>query len=325
MRYLITFVVCGALVCSGCSDTSSVLPDQGLADGWSKRVSEFVSPTGRAPGHRVAEEGPWTVRLMTALSDDGKTFTRTNTVLMDQANVPDMVRKDGEIFLYFTGGNLGDYENITAVMISQDEGATWTNHHLHVTGVPGNQSQFIGVDPDAVVLPDGRIRLYFTMGVGKPPTLSIYYADSDDGLNFQYQGVALERSGETILDSTTFWWEGQWHMITLGGIYATSADGTAFAYQTKLDFHTAGPPPAPVVVSNPLSLDGGLRLYGFDLGNGKIYSFTSTNAVDWQATADVHLALDTSKGLESEMVKDPALIKLENGKVLMVYVTRIPE
>ena len=317
-----------------CSDPGSELPDQGVgavdgpthpvADGPSSLVSEFVSPQGRAPGHTVAEEGPWTVRLMTALSDDGKTFTRTNTVLMDQANVPDLIRKDGTIYLYFTGGVLGDLENITAVMISQDEGVTWTNHHLNVSGVVGDAPQFIGVDPDVVLLPDGTIRLYFTMGVGKPPLLSIYYADSKDGLNFAYKGVAFEKGTESLLDSTTYFWDGKWHMITLGGNYATSTDGTNFSYQSKLDLRTPGQPSFPLVASNPVAFDDTLWLYGFDLGNGKLHSLSSTDGANWQPNEYTHLELDTSKGLESEMVKDPALIELANGKILMVYVTRIP-
>lgn len=61
-----------------------------------------------------------------------------------------------------------------------------------------------------------------------------------------------------------------------------------------------------------LVIDGPLRLYGFDLlGKGRSYAFTSTNAKDWQATSEVQL--DMFKGLESERVKDPALVELEIG------------
>jgi hypothetical protein len=299
--------------------------DLAQADGSSPLgKSEFESPSGRAKGHTVAEEGPWTVRLMTARSTDGVTFTRTNHVIMDQANVPDMILKGDLIYLYFTGGELGKYQNATALMLSSNGGKTWVNRYMTLEGYrPGTTDPLVG-DPDVIVLDDGTIRMFFTSGDGQPPDIRIFYADSQDGINFTYKGVAFDRP-ENVMDSLTFRVGSTWHMVTLGGLHGTSADAAQFTYQDTLSFTNGGNPPQPIVVSNELFFDATVRLYGFDYGQGELRSFTSTDGTSWARTPDVHLKLDTSVGLESEMVKDPALIRLSDGTYLMVYVTRIPK
>ena len=53
-------------------------------------TSDFLPPQGSVEG--PGKFGPWTNRLMIAVSDDGLNFTRTNRVITDQGDVPDLVQ-----------------------------------------------------------------------------------------------------------------------------------------------------------------------------------------------------------------------------------------
>lgn len=75
-------------------------------------------------------------------------------------------------------------------------------------------------------------------------------------------------------------------------------------------------------MSNVLPFDGGYRMYGFTMTD--IRSLWSADGETWTEEDGVRLSLDESSGLESEYVKDPAVIRLADGTYLMVYVTQIP-
>lgn len=270
-------------------------------------------------------EGPWDKRLMTAYSDDGLSFIKTNQVISDQANVPDlMALPNGRIILYYTGGSVGDKKQLTVAAISADNGKTWTHKYITISGfengpVPG--------DPDIVKLDDGSFRLFITCGDPTSPYPKIFWADSQDGIHFVKGGIALEQSTEPVMDSFTVKIGDTWHMYTLTTqpdklFHATSIDAKTFTLLGKVSFRAEND--ESYWVGNEIKIENGFRFYGFSLHPSNIRSFTTKNGLNWQIEPGIRLPLEQDNQKESRYVRDPAVIQLSNGKFLMVYVTKIP-
>lgn len=283
-------------------------------------VSEtYVPPTGADASSGV--ETPGRRRLMTATSMDGLAFARTNQIVTDQANVPDMVMTDdGTIYLYFAGWTVGDRNNATGVAISGDQGKTWAFHNVDLAGIGGMAHSG---DPDIVLLDDGTFRLYTTFNLPNSQSEAIYHSEGSDGIHFSAGGIAFQ-SNPPALDSNTYLVGSVWHMMTLSGrttqsYEATSTDGTTFTQTSRKQYAISG---EDTVMSNVIEIDGGYRMYGFTRTD--IRSYFSPDGSTWTADPGVRLALDASSGLESEYVKDPSVIRLKDGTYLMVYVTQIP-
>lgn len=287
----------------------------GLTAAQDSLTSDFEPPQGA--DQQSPQESPGHFRMLTATSEDGLTFTPTGNLIMDQANVPDMVLDDnGRLFLYFTGWQLGDRRNTTAVAISDDLGETWVFKYLELDGF-GREPL---VDPDIVLLPDGTFRLLGTSVIGQNK-LGIIYAEGTDGIHFTKTGTALEAPDSTI-DSTTFFVGDTWHMLTLptgkgDQLYSTSSDGRNFTFQTTLGFDS-------YFMSNGVAVEGGYRLYGFSFRDKGFGSFFSTDGLTWEKEPGMRLTYDPQSSLEGEYIKDPAIQQLPDGTYLMVYVTRIP-
>jgi hypothetical protein len=288
-------------------------------------VSDFTPPHGAVRTYDK-EEGAWQKRLMTATSPDGLTFTRTKVVVSDQANVPDFVMDPkGRLYLYYSGGTVGDRSNVIAAAISDDQAKTWAFHYVEIEGTermphPG--------DPDVRLLEDGTFRLFFTAGAPGARVPNIFYAEGRDGVHFTLKGPAFAQESRTVMDSFTFTAGGLWHMYTLSETdrlwHATSEDGTSFTAADRPRMTIGG---RPYIPTNEIVLeDGRVRAYAFTPGNGgDIRSFVTSDGRSWEAEPGVRLALDTESRLERDFVKDAAVIRLADGSYLMVYVTLIPE
>lgn len=309
----------------GCSEpgatTARTVPTRAEPAVDAARANPYVPPTGADVSSGV--ETPGRRRLMTATSSDGLTFTRTNEIVTDQANVPDMVMEDdGTIYLYFSGWEVGDRQNAMGVAVSEDQGESWAFHQVTISGGPDMTHSG---DPDVVLLDDGTFRLYSTFALPKTTTQAIFYSESSDGVAFDYGGVAFQ-SSPAALDSSTHLVGDAWHMYTLVGetldsYHATSNDGLSFERLSREAFRVRG---KEVVMSNALPFDGGWRMYGFSPRDGDIRSLWSEDGTSWAEEDGTRLALDPSSELESEYVKDPAVIRLADGTYLMVYATQIP-
>lgn len=284
--------------------------------------NRFTPPTEAGTGSGV--ETPGRRRLMTATSTDGLTFTRTNTIVTDQANVPDLVMDaDGTLYLYYAGWTVGDRNNAAAVAISEDQGKTWTFHQVDIGVANGRMSH--SSDPDVVLLEDGTFRMYSTFNLPNSTDPGIFVEEGTDGIHFS-EGTLAFSGTPPALDSNTFFAGDLWHMYTLSGrtmdsYHATSTDGLTFTEQSHKTYWIDN---LDMVMSNVLPIEGGYRMYGFSPTSGDIRSLTSSDGTTWTAEAGVRLALDTTSGFESTYVKDPAVIKLLDGTYLMVYVTQIP-
>jgi len=310
------------LVLSSCVVDSTGITETTELQQAPELANDFMPPTGKASG--LGRYGPWNSRLMLAYSHDGLNFTRANRIVTDQGDVPDLVRDSrGWLYLYYTGWTVGPYLNRTAVAISTDNGASWVFKYVNVDGLePGLAAP---VDPDVQILDDGTFRLYVTSDPHDGAGPRTYYAEGDDGINFVLEGVAFQRRGRMVLDPSTLRIGDTWHLFAGGAApqmnwYATSTDGKTFAYQSLRQF--AGNDGLSYVVANALAVDDGYRFYAF--GRWGIVSFFTTEGATWTPEEGYRLQIDTSTDLESWQVKDPAVVRLQDGSYLMIYVTIIP-
>ena len=291
----------------------------------SSLTSDFTPPTGAAAG--PGEAGPWNNRLMIATSTDGLNFTRKNVVVTDQGDVPDLViAPSGRLFLYYTGWTIGTEVNKIVVAVSDDSGTTWAYKRVSISGFQGYAEP---VDPDVQLLSDGTFRLFVTSDPGDGQGPRTYCTTSSDGFTFSKVGVAFAQPGKQVLDPTTYYANGTWHLYAGGSTstalanwHATSADGITFTYSDERLFTTSG---GNCAVANAVAVSAGWRFYAFTHSTSpSIVSFFSTDGWTWSSESGTRLALDTSAGLESNGVKDPAVVRLADGTWFMIYVSRIP-
>lgn len=280
--------------------------------------SDFTPPIGRPANPPKQSAGER--RLLTATSTDGVHFTPTGKILTDQGNVPDIVvDRDGTIRAYYIGQSIEEGKESTVVAISRDNGETWQFNLLSFHDFP---MRLDPSDPDVVLLEDGTYRMYYTSSIDRS-TLGIVYAESPDGIAFTYKGVALESSGN-VVDSSTFFFDGQWHMHVLqekgeGQLHATSKDGRTFtlAETPNLRF-----PLDRYIASNELIEEDTVRLFAFNFSD--IRSFTSSDAVTWVAD-DITLEGDAEATLGTNYIQDSSVAKLNDGSYLLIYVSELPE
>lgn len=322
-RFFAAFLAIGLLLGAGCTNpiTGDTLVETTPRPTSPAKSTTFTPPTGADLASGV--ETPGRRRLMSATSTDGITFTRTDEVVADQANVPDLVMDaDGTIYLYYSGWTVGNRTNAAAVAISEDQGKTWTHHQVAISA---KADMTHSGDPDIVILADGTFRLYSTFNLPGSQDAGIFVADGTDGIHFVSKGVAFQAEPSAV-DSNTALLGDTWHMWTLTHqsmqtYHATSDDGVTFEEKEHVAYRAGR---EEVAMSNVLPTADGYRMYAFSPGAGDIRSLVSTDGETWTAEAGARLTLDETSGLEAEYVKDPAVIRLKDGTYLMVYVTQIP-
>jgi hypothetical protein len=212
--------------------------------------------------------GPYYHQVVVAHTTDGRALTGAHQIL-DHASVPDGVRRaDGTVLIYYVNANDGGisvarYEGDTARVL----GPITLNGVVNPAGV---------VDPDALALSDGKVRLSFFGGFGPPADpnaeRAMCIADSDDGITFTSRSTALTfLTSEMLTDpSLVHLADGSWLMAISNGqstLIARSADGLTFARETTLTY--GGVPELAIAA------DGALRLYVCAAG---IESYRSADA-----------------------------------------------
>jgi hypothetical protein len=121
------------------------------------------------------------------------------------------------------------------VAIQRAGSKSWTRYKLHVSGfniAPGGAN---GVDPSAIELSNGQIRVFWMQG-----STNIYSATSEkgsgNGIIFKFDGkTALNGYAGKVFDPTVVRTNSGWAMwVDSEGtpIYATSKDGKSFTAQT---------------------------------------------------------------------------------------------
>ncbi|MDQ8153717.1 MAG: hypothetical protein P3B98_03555 [Gemmatimonadota bacterium] len=175
--------------------------------------------------------------------------------ILDHASVPDGVRRaDGSVDVYYVNGSIG---YVSVARVERDSARV-----LGQISIDGNANPVGVVDPDAVLLPDGRVRLAYYWGFGPPgpsaTTKAMCIAESADGVNFTTKATALTFASTELLTDPSLLAlpDGSWLMAISAGqstIIARSADGLTFTREAT--FAIGG---VPELARSP---DGALRLY----------------------------------------------------------------
>jgi hypothetical protein len=195
------------------------------------KVAKTVGTPVAAPPNSSGN-GPWVVKVVLRTSTDGVNFSGGET-LMDQAGVPNLlVTSNGDTYAYYQDWANG---NVMGVAIQRAGSKSWTRYKLHVSGfniAPGGAN---GVDPSAIELSNGQIRVFWMQG-----STNIYSATSEkgsgNGIIFKFDGKkALNGYAGKVFDPTVVRTDSGWAMwVDSEGtpIYATSKDGKSFTAQT---------------------------------------------------------------------------------------------
>ncbi len=211
--------------------------------------------------------GPFYHQVAVARTTDGLTLSNVKQVI-DHASVPDGVRRaDGSVLVYYVNGAKG----YTWVARLDGDSA----HVLGQISIDGISNPAGVVDPDAVALPDGRIRLAYYWGFGPPSASTVKamcLAESTDGIHFTTKATALSFAGtETLTDPSLLpLADGTWLMAISNGqntLLARSADGLVFTREATLALGGV-----PELARAP---DGALRLY---VCRGAVNAYRSTDA-----------------------------------------------
>lgn len=309
MKRFVFAMCCLTLLGAGCTQA----PNTTLTNDFTPVNAPATRPEG-------IEGGAYERQLKTAISYDGLTFIQTDQIIGGQMNVPDIIEKDGTLYLYFTGQTLGERANETAVAISQDQGETWAYKYLEFE--THKEVLLKVVDPDVVLLEDGTIRMYFT-GTHTETEPGIHFADSTDGIHFTYQAPIFQPVGATILDSTTFKIEDTWHMFAMKDsdlqqqFHLESTDGINFDMTAITSFVYEGTPHMP---ANGYWLDDKYHMFMFNPADGAIRSMWTKDAISWYPNPNIALEADAQEA--EEYVADPAVIQIDDT-YLMFYVTNL--
>jgi len=265
--------------------------------------------------------GPYFHQVMKASSPDGLSFVKISGVVLDKASVPDIIRMpDGRLIIYAVDGG-GRSDSGLMVAVSDDDGQTWQQGSLPVE-YQGNHRQ--GVDPDAVVLDDGSVRLYYIVFPDRQPPLDaqgnpipgsgepirVMSATSTDGIHFvEEEGVRLQAADtEFVTDPDVVKIGDTWFMYLSEG-----QTDIAYVSDDGMSFTRSGPVRDDGAVSNTVPIGGGrYRQYFCRRG---ISSAVTSDGLNFQDDPGVRLEADPGK-----IACDPAPVEVD-GLWLMFYKT----
>lgn len=244
-------------------------------------------------------------QVYSANSKDGKNWILDGKLLFDHASVPDaVIDSKGTIYLYFMDAS--NHQHQMSVAVSRDSGKSFEKKKVEIAN---RQTDGQAVDPNPVLLDDGRIRLYYfgTFGPPKPnePDHTINSAISSDGIHFTEE-AGVRFAAPHITDPDVIKVEGGWKMFVSQGrlnLSTSSKDGLTFI-QDKNPASTTG------AVSRTIAIDGGYRM--FTCGHGIEMQYTK-DFVTWRMEGT---AIEPAPGY---VVCDPGIIKLPHGTWIMYY------
>jgi len=266
-------------------------------------VGAGTPPPGSSPGL----DGPWNHRIMEATSIDGLTWVKNDSVVSDQASVPDVILDtNGRIRVYYV-----DWKN-GGISVAISNGSSWI--YKKVKGLTPEW-----VDPDVVILQDGRYRLYASYMQPSSPQDKIYSATSADGITFQQEsGVRYQE--ESITDPDVIRMGDVWRMFISKGpttVSLVSTDGLTFAREFELPLNGS--------VTCTIKVEGGYRIYYHSFVQGKglcIFSAFSEDGENW-VYEGLRLEPGGKAALDQWGVGDPAVVKMPDGTFRMYYKTFI--
>ncbi|MEX1209361.1 MAG: hypothetical protein WEA35_00655 [Candidatus Nanopelagicales bacterium] len=210
--------------------TPTPSPSPAPTDDTTLAALEFPATRGqeRPPPADAGPLGPWSTRILVSTSTTGASFA-DGVQVIDQAGVPSLLAlPDGRLLAYFVSWA---QDNVMAVGVL--DGGAWRFYRLDIRGLASLAN---AVDPSAVLLPDGRVRLYWMQPVKSPGQSQIYSATSDPGtalgIRFVIDNGSRLAPGTMVYDPTVAHCGGEWLMWvseeSRGTVTAQSSDGLSF-------------------------------------------------------------------------------------------------
>lgn len=267
------------------------------------------------------KNGPFYHKVYKAVSKDGLTFERTSGVILDKSSVPDAVKMpDGRIIIYTVDGAQRSYSGFM-VAVSKDNGKTFEQGSLPLK----NDRPLAGADPQAVLLPDGKVRLYYLVMPDKKPALDengtplpldepmkIMSAISDDGITFTEEKGIRYQGKELFTDPDVIKIGSKWFMYLSKGmenIAFSSTDGKTFKKEKSIRMNGAISKTVPI-------------------GGGKYRQFFTRNGINSAVTTDgLNFVDDSGSRLEAngpQIIADPTPVKVGNQWILFYKAAKPP-
>ena len=262
-------------------------------------------PTRKPPPNST----PFDHYIYIATSDDGLKWELDETLVRAHTSVPDIIAWQDTLWIYAVDGTNIPTQQMDKLVVLRLDVATgiWEEFDIVIEDFAGRP-----VDPDAVVLSDDELRLYFfDFSVNSPPpppnspppTGYIYSATTTDGIHFVLdEGARLEHSPPVgdpdIVQLDDLWW-----LYTPRG-----ADLLVYQSENGFDFTEADIINRVGMSSTVLREDGTLRQYY--CATGGTHSHVSTDGLQWSE----------EEGLRWEGACGAAVEQLDDGTWVMVLV-----
>lgn len=167
---------------------------------------------------RPLQRGPWENDIIVYHARANGEVERLSA--FERAGVSTLNRmKDGRLIAahqHFPEGDPAAFDKV-AVRFSPDQGRHWTAPEvMQLNGLP--EGMRFPFDPTLVILPDGRVRMYFTSLKGRQFTQDvpcIHSAISEDGVHYTYEpGVRFAIEGRFVIDCAVLLHQGVFHLYS---------------------------------------------------------------------------------------------------------------
>lgn len=250
-------------------------------------------------------QGPYHDSVSFATGTSLTKWTDSGKVLAEHASVPDVILKEGTLYVYFVDVATDGIAEQLGLIKSSDSGKTWSDKQIVSIKGLGDK---VAVDPNPYLLEDGQIRLYY-FDISKTKTEglqnnTIYSAISNDGLNFT-QEAGKRFTYPAIFDPSVIKVDGVWRMYVGTDdqkvLSATSTDGMTFSYEG-------------IALSS-----GAIPKVVYE--DGTYYLFTG--GIEISTSKDGKTFTKTTNRFDSgKLTADPGVVKLGDGSYFMVYKTK---
>ncbi|HMT56046.1 MAG TPA: hypothetical protein PKD20_04175 [Candidatus Saccharibacteria bacterium] len=181
------------------------------------------------------KQGPYKDKVMYLTSTNPYSWSGKGAFLSEHASVPDVLYKDGTLYVYFVDTSVDGKPEQIGIKTSKDNGITWSDTvFAEFEGIENK----VPVDPAPYLLEDGRVRLYYydigRASAKKSSSHTIYSAISNDGIHFK-QEDGSRFTYDDIYDPDVFKFDDVWRLYVGTGdqkvLTATSTDGLTFTYE----------------------------------------------------------------------------------------------
>jgi hypothetical protein len=289
--------------------------DRVQAGNWRPDLASVLYPDAPRLPPPMPAGGPGERDLMARRGAAGNDFA-AEELFQAAAGVPSVIRDaKGRLiaaFQWFPERPSPHFDRV-AVRISTDGGRSWGKPEpIEIDGLPRSYTR--PFDPTLALLPDGRIRLYFSSNpTGRrilDENTATYSAVSRDGVRYSFEpGARFTVPGRIVIDCAVLRLGDQWHYYAPigrpedGAYHAVSKDGLTFTRQ------------ADIASVEGVNWTGNLVAYG----DGMRFYGSSRRGLWWAFSRDGEQW--TRPRYLSVRGGDPAVVAVSEKEYLLVYVS----